>query len=405
MFWAFLQIIDLIYFQRVGIFLLFFSFVWAYFLVKLAFARKYKPYTAPYHSTVSIVVPTYRENKEMLEKAMASMKMNLDQISEIIYAVDYRDRDSLAVVQSHMEEFGGKLSGFIVEQKGKRAAVAQGLERASGQIAIVMDSDTIMVDKNTVGELIKPFADPRVGGVVGNQRILIDDRKKIQKRIGDWIESMRSKLSYPAMSSQGTVGCLAGRCIAFRRSTVIPHLGEFLNEKFLGVRCETGDDRYITNVLLKSDYKTVYQSTSKVLTASPDSWTGFFKQQIRWLRSSRRETIMNAKWMVKKSFILPFVYFSDIVIPFFLAAVIAASVFGLDPTPAAANLHLDVIELIAMGLSGALLSIGLKQLPHLKISKGETVLLPLYALMIGLILPVLMFYALITMREQKWLTR
>lgn len=405
MFWAFLQILDLIYYQRVGVFLLFFSFVWAYFLIKFAFSRRYKPYKTPYQSTVSIVVPTYRENKETLEQAIASMKTNINEISEIIYAVDYRDPASYAVVQSHIPEFDGKMTAFVVQEKGKRAAVAEALKRASGQIAIVMDSDTMMVNENTVSELIKPFADPSVGGVVGNQRIIIDGKGQVHKRIGDWIESMRAKLSYPAMSSQGTVGCLAGRCIAFRRSIVIPHLGEFLNEKFLGVRCEIGDDRYITNIVLKSNYKTVYQSTSKVVTEAPDTWSGFFKQQTRWLRSSRRETIMNAKWMVKKSFILPFVYFSDIIIPFFLAVVIAVTVLGLDPTPAAASLHFEVFELVMIGLAGALLSIGIKQIPHLKSKKSETILLPLYALMIGLIFPIMMFYALITMREQKWLTR
>jgi hyaluronan synthase len=224
MFWAVLQLLDLIYYQKVGVFLVFFCFVWTYFLVKFAFARKYKPYTTKYQSSVSVIVPTYRESKEMLERAIASMTLNDDQISEIIYAVDYRDLASLDIVRSHIPEFNGKMSAFVVNQKGKRAAVAEGLQRATGQIAIVMDSDTIMANENTVSELIKPFADPSVGGVVGNQRILIDDGKKIQKRVGDWIESMRAKISYPAMSSQGTVGCLAGRCIAFRRSIVLPHL-------------------------------------------------------------------------------------------------------------------------------------------------------------------------------------
>jgi cellulose synthase/poly-beta-1,6-N-acetylglucosamine synthase-like glycosyltransferase len=173
----------------------------------------------------------------------------------------------------------------------------------------------------------------------------------------------------------------------------------------LGVRCETGDDRYITNVVLKSNYKSVYQSTSKVLTSAPETWKGFFKQQTRWLRSSRRETIMNARWMVRKSFILPFVYFSDIVIPFLLAIVIAGSVFEFDPTPAASALNVDADILLIIGLAGGLLSVGLKQLPHLKENKKDSVILPLYAILIALVLPALVFYALATMREQKWLTR
>ena len=102
-----------------------------------------------------------------------------------------------------------------------------GAELAHGDVLVLVDSDTIWTD-GTLAELVKPFADHRVGGVTTRQRIL-DPARCFITRWADWLENSRAKYSMPAQSVLGQVGCLPGRTIAFRREVVeramerVPH--------------------------------------------------------------------------------------------------------------------------------------------------------------------------------------
>lgn len=103
---------------------------------------------------------------------------------------------------------------------------------------------------NTIEEMLKPFKDQKVGGVTPEQRIL-DWNKSLTRRIADWMEDFRWKISNRAMSSQGVVGFFPGRAIALRCNAIEPVLDDFLNEKFQGKKCVIGDDRYMTSLILK----------------------------------------------------------------------------------------------------------------------------------------------------------
>src|SRR5512144_1129533 len=101
----------------------------------------------------------------------------------------------------------------------KRNAVKVGTELASGEILVLVDSDTVWT-RDTLCELVKPFADPGIGGVTTRQRVL-DPQRHFFTRWADWLENSRVKYSMPAQSVLGHVGCLPGRTIAFRRQIVV----------------------------------------------------------------------------------------------------------------------------------------------------------------------------------------
>src|SRR4029079_12092259 len=98
---------------------------------------------------------------------------------------------------------------------GKRNAVKIGVQRARGDVVVLLDSDTVWTE-GTLAELVKPFADPGVGGVTTAQRIL-EPRRSVITRWADWLENSWAKYSMPAQSVLGQVGCLPGRTIAFRK--------------------------------------------------------------------------------------------------------------------------------------------------------------------------------------------
>jgi hyaluronan synthase len=405
-----MQLLDLILYYKLHLFLLFFIYVWVFFLIKLHFARKYKPYREVYAASVSIIIPEYNEPQPVLTRVLESIRSNSDSIEEVIIAVDGRDKENLQFLRNYEKKFS-KLQAIEIKQKGKRAAEAVGIKKAKGEIVVVMDSDTVLSSSSTIAELIKPFKDPWVGGVTTAQRINMNPHNDLRKRFSDWMENMRCLISFPAMSVKGVVGCLPGRCIAFRKENILPYLDtEFLNERFRGVRCETGDDRCLTNIVLRHGFKTVYQSTAKVLTDVPKSWRLYIKQQLRWIRSTRRETVANLKWMIKKPFILSLIFLSDILIPIFFAITVINMflnmAFSYDIILVAQGTALQaMLAAVLVGMLGAIISIGLRQTPHLRENWNEIKILPLYVLWGTFVLTPLCIYGLFTMRSQKWMTR
>ena len=58
---------------------------------------------------------------------------------------------------------------------GKPAALNHGLAEASGEIIVSIDADTI-VDPEAIPRLVRHFADPKVGAVAGNVKVINRNR-------------------------------------------------------------------------------------------------------------------------------------------------------------------------------------------------------------------------------------
>ena len=166
------------------------------------------------------------------------------------------------------DEFAPAVEWTWTPIAGKRNAVQVGVEQRDRARSCCSSTATRSGRTDTLAELIKPFIDPTVGGVTTRQRIL-DPRRNFLTRWADWLENSRALYSMPAQSVLGTVGCLPGRTIAFRRSVLEDVMHDFMTQKFLGVFLEVSDDRTLTNLTLKRGYRTVYQSTSLVYTDAP----------------------------------------------------------------------------------------------------------------------------------------
>ena len=113
----------------------------------------------------------------------------------------------------------------------------------------MLDSDTVWAP-DALREMLRPFADPRVGGVTPRQAIF-DVGDNPVRRLADWIEDIRYHLTVPAQSVFGQVGCLAGRTIAYRRTAFEPAVERLVRQTVLGVPQHVGDDRVLTNELLR----------------------------------------------------------------------------------------------------------------------------------------------------------
>jgi hyaluronan synthase len=307
---------------RVGsmptLFMAFFVYVWVLWAAKALAARRYRPSraSAPDLRT-SVIVPVYSEPEPVFRRVLASVVVNGP--SELIAVVDGGDPGMAMIAAEYCDRV------LRVPKAGKRAAIAAGLEASdpTTEVVLVLDSDTVWA-LGALTEMLRPFADPRVGGVTPRQAVF-DPGDNPVRRLADWIEDIRYHLTVPAQSVFGQVGCLAGRTIAYRRSAFEPAVARLVRQTVLGVPQHVGDDRVLTNELLRNGWRTVYQSTALVETDAPSDWRTYWRQQLRWGRSSQRETLLSLRWLWRKP--VAFACFAaDIVTPFALFAVIAVAV-------------------------------------------------------------------------------
>ena len=365
---------------QLRLFALFMTMIWGLWLIRMILASHYWPTQLAWRGTTSVIVPVVDEPADLFRQVLERI-------------VEQRPTEIIVVINGPRNPVLEKVCADVGVQwhwtgtAGKRNAVRLGVALSSGEISVLVDSDTLWTP-GTLRELVKPFGDPAVGGVTTRQRIL-DPGRNVLTRWADWLENVRNEYSMPAMSVLGTVGCLPGRTIAFRRSILIGCMERFLTERFLGVFLEVSDDRTLTNYTLTAGYKTVYQSTSLVYTDAPTSLRNLVKQQFRWARGSQYNTLRMLPWMVRETPVLALFYTADIVVPFVLVGSYLAWGIALvhgrksalyDQLPLPSQPWEALLTIVALSMSMTVLSFAIRFGRHFSHRPRDMVFLPVFML-------------------------
>jgi hyaluronan synthase len=381
----------------VTVFMVFFVYVWVVWLVKTVAARRYRPWRGrPRSLTTTVIVPVFNEPEAVFRRSLASVVANHP--SEIVVVVDGGDPNVADVASDYADIV------LRIPKQGKRAAIAAGLEAGypTTDVVVVLDSDTVW-EPDALAEMLRPFRDPRVGGVTPRQAIF-DVGTNPVRRFANWLEDLRYHLTVPAQSVFGQVGCLAGRTIAYRREAFEPAVERLVSQSIFGVPLHVGDDRVLTNEILRAGWRTVYQSTALVTTDAPSDWRTFWKQQLRWGRSSQRETFLSLRWLWRKPFAFA-CFATDIATPFALYAVMALAVAhaagGGSTSPTGFSLAVE----LPLGYVGMLTSIGLRQIPHFRRVPKDIFRLPFFVLALTFFMVPIRLAAFATMLHQGWGSR
>jgi cellulose synthase/poly-beta-1,6-N-acetylglucosamine synthase-like glycosyltransferase len=365
--------------------------VWSLWLYRVILSRLYKPVFNSFRTSVSVVVPSYREDPEILLRCLESwLGQNPNEVIIVIDVADQESQQRLAQVTDP------RLHVLVYEHAGKRSALGVGIKAARGEIVVFADSDTSW-QPGLLDAVQMPFEDPEVGGV-GTQQNVYQRTSSVWRRIADWLVNLRYYDYVPAMGSKGGVACLSGRTAAYRRSVITPVVENLENEYFLGRRCIAGDDGRLTWLTLSQGYKTVHQSSARAISMFPDSFSAFVKQRVRWSRNSYRcyLTALWKGWLWKTPFVTKVTVLQILLTPLTMGITLSYLLFSrLEATPAG----------IGLSVGWILLGRALRGWSHLKRHPQEILLLPLTALIIMMVALPIKLYALVTMNKQGWLTR
>lgn len=268
----------------------------------LSYLRKPMEYDATYQPSVTFVVPTKNEEEYISEtiRRFAQVDYPAEKL-EVILVNDGSTDGTLPVMWKVADEICDKVARIeIVEwdkSKGKRHGMAIGARKAMNDIIIFVDSDSFL-ERDCVKHLTKYFSDPEVGAVSGHTDVYNRDTNLLTQ-----MQALRYYVSFKiykaAESVFGSVTCCPGCCSAYRREYLMRFLDEWLEQKFLGEECTFGDDRSLTNYMIRN-YRAVYSERAKAYTVVPDTLKKYMLQQQRWKKSWLRETFIASTFMWRK---------------------------------------------------------------------------------------------------------
>ncbi len=290
---------------------------------------------------VSLIIPARNEGKVIYETVGAAARSNYPaELLEIIVVNDGSTDGTKEELVRGERDF--RIKAIHLEKNvGKRHAIAAGLRSSRGRIIATMDSDTFL-DPNAVYNAVQYFSDPRVGAVCGHGRVHNRDKNVLTKMQDAWYDGMFTVFK-GAESVFGMVTCCSGLFSLYRRKSIINMIESWAGERFLGFRVKAGDDRALTNLVLrprivygadaddrllttevaKRGERVVYARNAVAYTIVPSTLGKFLKQQVRWKRGWFRGNLVAFGFMWRKNPLGSFLYYLHTILAYLTPLVVA----------------------------------------------------------------------------------
>lgn len=385
-----------------------YSIITATFLLsRYLFGALYKPMpiNSEYTPGVTIIIPCFNEEKWIERTILSSINQDypIDKL-EVIIVDDCSNDNSLRIIEDTVKQLHNDMERFKLKERvkyikqeknlGKREALAKGALMAKHELLVFVDSDSFL-DPFAIRNLVQPFQDPKMGGVSGRTDVANTYTNALTK-----MQSVRYYIAFRIMKAAeayfDTVTCLSGPLSCYRKDLVLKNLDNWLNQKFLGHKATFGDDRSMTNFILK-DNRTSYQDTAICFTIVPNTHWKFLKQQIRWKRSWLRESFIASKYMWKKEPFSALFFYMGLLVPAFAPIIVGYNLLYVS----LAHRVFPITFLMGMFLMALLMSS-----TQLLLRKSSTWLFGIYfVLYYEFILLWQMPYAWITFWKSTWGTR
>lgn len=272
-----------------------------YFLLTVFLYFRYKPIESVSDEellTCTVIVPAYNEGKQVYDTLMSLAASDYPIEKMQLLAIDDGSQDDTWFwMKKAKVELGDRVSIFQQPKNmGKRHALYRGFNLGTGEVFVTVDSDSI-VKEDTLRNMISPFVrNEKCGAVAGNVQVLNNKKALIPKMLNvSFVFSFEFIRS--AESEFGSVLCTPGALSAYRSKAVFACLQDWIHQTFMGQPSDIGEDRAMTNMILKQGYEVKFQQNAYVLTNVPEKYKGLYKMFIRWGRSNVRENIMMAKFV------------------------------------------------------------------------------------------------------------
>lgn len=352
-----------------------------------------------YKPNVSFVIPCYNEGPAIEKTITKCFEANYPKDKlEVIIINDGSTDDTLDVLtRLKNTRFPSLVIIDFKKNKGKRHGMYEGFKQASGEIVVQLDSDSYIVPE-TFNELIDPFRNPEIGAVCAHADPENANNNFLTKmQAAYYFVSFR--ILKAAESSFFTVFCCSGCSSAYRKSLIIPILDDWVKEKFLGLPVTWGDDRALTNWVLRLNHKTIYTDKARAYTICPNKIKQLFKQQVRWKKGWLVNSIFASQFIIKKQPFVALTYFFPLIFITLMAPFMALK--ALIYNPIVRNVS-PLYYVLGILLISSLITVFYRFIER---KNKYWPYIFAWSAMNMVVLSFILFYAIFSIQNRKWGTR
>ena len=311
-----------------------------FLLTRYLFAMFYRPVPIDpdYTPGVTIIIPCFDE-EEWIQRTIHScinQDYPVDKL-EVIVVDDCSNDRSAERVQEMIAELKAadtNDSAYRVSERirflqqpqnlGKRDAMARGAREAKHELLVFVDSDSFL-DPFAIRNIVQPFRDEEMGGVSGRTDVANTYTNALTK-----MQAVRYSIAFRVMkAAEGyfdAATCLSGPLSCYRKDLVLKYMDAWLNQRFLGQKATFGDDRSMTNFILRYN-RTTYPDSAVCMTIVPRSYSVFLRQQMRWKRSWLRESLIASRFMWKKEPFMSLGFYMGVLVPIAAPVIVLYNIF------------------------------------------------------------------------------
>jgi cellulose synthase/poly-beta-1,6-N-acetylglucosamine synthase-like glycosyltransferase len=205
------------------------------------------------------------------------MCVNYPQNKMLVVPINDRSTDGTReIVDRYVQKHPGRIRPFhrTGGKPGKAAALKDAMEFVDTEVILIFDADYIP-GSGLIRQLVAPFFDPEVGGVMGRV-VPLNVGTNLLTRLLDLERSGGYQVDQQARMNLHLVPQHGGTVAGVRRSA-LREIGGW-NDKALT------EDTDLTYRLLLNGWQTVYQNRSECYEEVPETWPVRIKQIMRWAK-------------------------------------------------------------------------------------------------------------------------
>ncbi len=236
---------------------------------------------------VTILVAAHNEEKVIANILSALMTVAYPQDKMVVVPVNDRSTDrTREIIDEFVRQYPGRILPFhrTAGKGGKAAALKDAMELVTTEVILIFDAD-YLPGAGLVKQLVAPFFDPEVGGVMGrvvpvNVGANLLTRLLDLERSGGYQVDQQARMNLRLVPQHG--GTVAGV-----RLSALREIGGW-NDNSLT------EDTDLTYRLLLHGWKTAYQNRSECYEEVPETWAVRIKQIMRWAKGHNQAMVTYA---------------------------------------------------------------------------------------------------------------
>lgn len=239
-------------------------------------ALRPRPWTTssdPNASTVTVVIAAHNEAASIAAKV--HNVLGLAHPAGSLDCIVVSDGSTDATVDEARRAGAGRITVLDLPRSGKATALNRGVEEATGDVLVFTDANSMLAD-DAITALLRPFADPTVGGVAGDQRYVGADGSATGERAYWDFDRMLKE----AESRSGNVISATGALYAVRRSLARP------------IPDGVTDDFAMSTSVIEQGHRLVFAGDAVAYEPPSSDVTGEYQRKVRVMTRGLRAVLL-----------------------------------------------------------------------------------------------------------------